>query len=96
MAKSSRKVPRGARPARRALRAGGTADGYIQAGAFYPFDTSYGPTDFTGAAYADSTVQCDTSSSSGSSYGGSSYDSGSSSYDSGSSSSSYDSGSSSY
>lgn len=110
MAKASRKLPRGARAARRPLRSGGSADGYIQSGTFYPFDTAYGLADFSGGAYEDSTVQCDTGSvggydsgssgcdSSANSDSGSSYSDSSStgsSYDSGGSSSSYDSGSSS-
>jgi len=102
MAKASRKLPRGAKPARRPLRTGGTADGYLQGGTFYAFDSTFGLNDFTGSAYADSTVQCDTGSYDSGNYGGSAScdspsnnDSGSSYSDSGSSGSSYDSGSSS-
>jgi hypothetical protein len=85
---ANRKLPRGARPAKRRLTSGRYAEGYLDAtGAFQAFEAvteSYG-----GPATADPSVSYD----SGSSYsggGGSSYDSGSSS-----SSSGYDSGSSS-
>lgn len=103
MAKASRKLPRGAKPARRPLRTGGSADGYLQGGTFYAFDSTFGLNDFTGSAYADNTMQCDSSSYDSGNYGGSSgcdssssSDSGSSYSDSGSSGSSYDSGGSSY
>lgn len=93
MASSSRKIPRGGKPARRPVQGGGRVDGYLLNGSFHAFET--GSYVFTGSAVEDSSVSYDSSSGSGS--GSGSYDSGPSTtspYDSGSSSSSYDSGSS--
>lgn len=95
MARPTRRLPRNAKPARRPLSSGGTAEGYLQYGRFHPFDPTLNAMLFSGAAYEDNTVDCqpaDTGSSGGyeapSSYEPpASFDTGS--YSSGSDSSSY-------
>lgn len=91
MAKTSRKIPAGARPARRPLRTGGNADGYLQGGTFYPFDPAYALVDFLAEAYVDDAVRydpepCDTTSSDAGSSDPGGYDSSSPACDSPSSS----------
>jgi hypothetical protein len=90
MARPDRKVPRGARPARRPLNRGGSADGYLIGQTFYPFDTGLGGSDFSGSPYADSSVQCEVAGAASSygSYDASTTSSGGGSYSSDSSSSS--------
>jgi hypothetical protein len=61
---SKRKLPRGAKAARRPLSGGGSADGYILGGVFTPFESVSGQV-YAGIAYPDSTVPCESAPSGG-------------------------------